>query len=97
MSTLTVDRPTVTPVTHETATGGPGESAHIVYAPDHLGVTPQALVLAARIEGFEVEALCGYTWVPVRDPAPLPVCEACLSAYQQDGANRDDRNELPDA
>jgi len=31
----------------------------------------------ARVLRFEVEALCGFRWVPSRDPQRYPVCEAC--------------------
>lgn len=76
----------------------PGDSSHIVMVPPgEPDTTPQAYVLRARIEGFPVTALCGYTWVPQRDPAPLPVCSRCLDIYHQPGDNRDDREELPDA
>jgi len=76
----------------------PTESAHIVMVPpDQTDDTPQAYVLRARIEGFPVTALCGHTWVPEKDPTPLPVCSRCLDIYQQPGKYRDERNELPDA
>ena len=47
---------------------GPGESA-------------AAKVLEARIMGTPVEALCGFVWVPARDPKQLPVCQACKETY----------------
>jgi len=25
--------------------------------------------------------LCGYTWIPYREPKGRPVCEACVEAY----------------
>lgn len=34
----------------------------------------------AVIEGTAVEALCGYVFVPSRDPN-LPVCPACKAVY----------------
>lgn len=57
--------------------------------------TAQALVLEARIEGFEVEALCGHRWIPSRDPKEYPVCERCMEIYQQPGNYRDERDQLP--
>lgn len=36
-------------------------------------------VTEAMVFGHEVEALCGYVWVPSRDPAGLPVCPKCKS------------------
>jgi hypothetical protein len=73
------------------------DSAHIVMVPDgEPDESPQAYVLRARIEGFPVTALCGFTWVPNRQAAGLPVCQECLDIYQQPGENRDDREDLPD-
>lgn len=75
-----------------------GASAHIVMVPpNEPDTTPQAYVLRARVEGFEITALCGHTWLPERDPAPLPVCSRCVDIYHQPGENRDDRNEMPGA
>ena len=85
-----------------TTTDEPVEAAHIVMVPGPMKalypeMTPQSYVLDARINGYPVVALCGYTWIPQKDPEPLPVCSACLDIYQQDGEHRDERNELPDA
>lgn len=75
-----------------------GTAAHIVMVPPgESDETPQAYVLRARVEGFPITALCGYTWIPGRDPKPLPVCSRCLDIYQQPGEHRDEREELPDA
>lgn len=80
-------------------TDDPGHASHIVYVPDELNTTPQALVLAARIEGFPVEALCGYTWIPFRDPVAYPVCEKCVEAYRNfpNATDPHDRERMPDA
>lgn len=86
-------------VEHQLATtDDPGAAAHIVMVPaGEPDQTPQAYVLRARIEGFPVTALCGYTWVPEKDPRDKPVCSGCLDIYQQPGDHRDERDELPDA
>lgn len=74
------------------------DSSHIVMVPkDAPEKTPQAYVLRCRIEGAPIQALCGYIWVPQKDPKNLPVCQACLDIYHQPGENRDDRENLPDA
>ena len=52
---------------------------HILNCPDGKAST-QAWITEARIEGLEVEALCGYRWVPERDPEKYSVCEACVGA-----------------
>ena len=62
---------------------GPGESA-------------AAKVLEARIYGTPVEALCGFVWVPSRDPQPLPVCQKCRSVYDLYRAFNDGLGETPD-
>lgn len=61
---------------------GPGESA-------------AAKVLEARIYGTPVEALCGFVWVPSRDPKQLPICEECKSIYDLYREFNDDLNETP--
>lgn len=74
----------------------PEESSHIVMVPPgEKDETPQAYVLRARVEGIPIQALCGHTWVPQRDPKPLPVCETCLNIYQNDPKGHGDRGELP--
>ena len=77
----------------------PGKASHIVLIPPHLRgkTTAQALVLKARIEGIEIEALCGHRWVPQRDPKTLPICERCLAIYKDDPRGHGDRDQLPDA
>ena len=62
---------------------GPGESA-------------VAKVLEARIYGTPVEALCGFVWVPSRDPKQLPVCQECKSIYELYRAFNDGLGETPD-
>jgi hypothetical protein len=54
-------------------------SAHIVKVGP--GESAAAKVMEARINGTPIEALCGYVWVPARDPRPLPVCPACKETY----------------
>jgi hypothetical protein len=56
-----------------------GPVAHIVKT--KRGEDAAAKVLAARIEGTPLEALCGHTWVPSRDPKQLPVCQKCKDLY----------------
>ena len=74
------------------------ESSHIVLHPKGAGdETPQSYILRARIEGFPVKALCGYEWIPKRDPLPLPVCATCMDLYQQPGKHRDERDNLPES
>ncbi len=74
--------PTATPevVTDESTELDPGQHAHIVKTEP--GVSAAAAVLEARVMGTPIEALCGYKWVPSKDPQRLPVCPACLEIYE---------------
>jgi hypothetical protein len=57
--------------------------SHYVNPPNNLhiyqpGMTSQEIVDIARMLSVEVRALCGYTWVPKRNPKRYPVCERCV-------------------
>lgn len=54
--------------------GDPDDYAHIV-AKDKLA--------DAIIFGTPITALCGFTWVPSRDPEGLPVCRECKRLYDE--------------
>ncbi len=56
------------------------ESAHIVFSPKP-DETHHAYVMRARVEGFAITALCGYTWVPNKQATGLPVCEECKEVW----------------
>jgi hypothetical protein len=73
-----------------TETGEP-TSAHIVKTKK--GENANAVVLEARIMGTPIEALCGFVWVPSRDPKQLPVCEQCKNIY---GMYKAFNGDLPD-
>jgi hypothetical protein len=44
--------------------------------------TAQAIVMEARVEGIPVTALCGYTWVPSRNPENHPLCSKCAEIFE---------------
>lgn len=78
------------------------DSAHIVMVPEgEPDQTPQAYVLRASIEGFPVTAICGYTWVPGKDPRKLPICAECKLLFDTTGSDLEHRHNtnggLPDA
>lgn len=57
--------------------------AHIVSPPEnaHLfqpGMEAQDIVDIARSMGYEVVALCGYKWVPKRNPDKYDACQLCM-------------------
>jgi hypothetical protein len=59
----------------------PEECAHIVRRSGALGAG--ALIVAAAESGMEVEALCGYRWVPKgHAPDDLPACVRCVEVWQ---------------
>lgn len=66
--TQTITDPEVTTET----TSVPGRFAHYVR---------KGRIVEAAIEGTPLEALCGYVWVPSRDPQSLPVCPPCKAVY----------------
>ena len=83
MSTVTqpqVTGPATTTVTDERDQTEDGPVAHIVKTKP--GEDAAAKVLAARVEGTPIEALCGHVWVPARDPKQLPVCQRCKDVYE---------------
>lgn len=53
-----------------------GDVAHYVISPND-DETNHAYVMRARLEGFPVEALCGYIWIPHKQASGLPVCPEC--------------------
>jgi hypothetical protein len=64
-----VSAPTISPITSDPELEqGEGRKAHIV---KREGVTD------AYVFGNPVEALCGYVWVPSRDPKQYPLCDLC--------------------
>lgn len=67
--------------------------AHIVKVED--GESAAAKVLEARIYGTQVEALCGYVWVPSRDPKQLPLCQKCKEVYDMYKAFNDGLHDQP--
>lgn len=68
--------PTLEPVVDDV---DPSRLAHIVHAPEGRA---GAVVTEARVMGLPVVALCGWRWVPSRDPERHPLCEKCAAIYQ---------------
>lgn len=65
----------------------PAARAHIV---DNLtnaevygsGLSATDIVEMARLAGTEVVALCGYKWVPKRNPLNHSTCEKCMAIWK---------------
>ncbi len=90
------------PVTDLRTTTDKSDAAHIVMVPDgEPDQTPQAYVLRASVEGFPITAICGWVWVPGKDPKRLPVCVECKDLFDTNGRDLQDRwntnGGLPDA
>lgn len=77
----------------ETTETGEPTAAHIVKT--KRGENAAAVVLEARVMGTPVEALCGFVWVPSRDPKQLPICEKCKGIYQMYKAFNDGLPDTP--
>ena len=84
---------TTTTETEQVPQTGKPQSAHIVKTAP--GENAAAKVLEARINGTPIEALCGYVWVPSRDPKQLPLCEECKEIYEMYRAFNDGLNDRP--
>ena len=61
---------------------------HIVNPPANLHIwTPdmsaQDIVDTARLNGWSVTALCGFTWVPKHNPEKYDTCSACMDIAQK--------------
>lgn len=41
-----------------------------------------ALILDAMVNGIHLTALCGYKWIPSRDPMKYPLCEKCAEIFE---------------
>lgn len=55
------------------------DEAHIVgpLYTDTGKISGATRITEAIFEGTPIEALCGYIWIPSKDPFPLPLCKAC--------------------
>jgi hypothetical protein len=69
------------PALDTVADSGEPIHSHIIDRGDS-EMSAEALILTARVTGTPVTALCGYTWVPSRDPQKHPVCPKCLEIFE---------------
>lgn len=67
----------VTTTECDTRTDKPAEHSHIVNCPPEWPTTA-AWLTEAIAKRLPVTALCGYVWVPGRNPLRFPVCPACV-------------------
>lgn len=92
-STETRTRPGVDPALDQVPETAEPDRAHIVKVGP--GENAAAKILEARVMGTPVEALCGFVWVPSRDPKQLPVCEECKNVYDMYRAFNDRLRDTP--
>jgi len=76
----------------ETETEEPTHAHIVKTAP---GENAAAKVMEARVMGTPIEALCGFVWVPSRDPKQLPLCPKCKEVYEMYRFFNDGLNETP--
>lgn len=69
----------VTQDSDRTETSDP-KQAHIIRATG--GESAAAKIMRARVEGTELEALCGHVFVPSSDASMLPMCKECQDIYE---------------
>jgi hypothetical protein len=72
---------------------GTPAAAHIMKTEP--GESAAAKALEARIYGYPVEALCGHRFIPSKNPASLPVCQACKEIYDAYRTFNDGLNDRP--
>lgn len=46
-------------------------------------IVPKDQITEAYVLGTPVTALCGFVFVPSRDPENYPLCQACKEAYDR--------------
>lgn len=93
MVSSTQTRPDVDIDIDEVTETGEPTRAHIVKVGP--GENAAAKSLEARVTGTPIEALCGYVWVPSRDPKRLPMCEECKNVYEMYRAFNDGLRDTP--
>lgn len=85
--------------TEQELQSGSGPKAHIVKRRPDDDRDAIVAVMDARLNGTPLEALCGYVWVPSRDPKSLPLCEECKAIFDLHGDLGDhgggDADDLP--
>ena len=81
--------------TDEDLKTGKPKVAHIIKTEP--GESAVAKATEARIYGFPVEALCGETFVPQRDPKKLPLCQVCKEIYDLYRAANEHLRETPNS
>lgn len=94
MSELTTAPVELVPDADEEVDTDEPRHAHIVKVGP--GETATAKILEARVMGTPLEALCGFVWVPSRDPKTLPVCQKCKSVYEMYRLFNDGLRDSPD-
>jgi hypothetical protein len=55
--------------------------SHIIERPAD-GRDAEVVIMEARVNGTPVTALCGYVWVPNRDPQKYPLCSKCEELFE---------------
>lgn len=75
-------------IPYEDTDDGKEHMTHLINPVDNLhiwqpGMTAKDIVFIARTTGQWVFALCGFKFVPERDPQKYPACQACFDIAGQ--------------
>lgn len=70
---MTALMPDLVVETDQTVTLDPGKCSHYIRKDKHAD---------AYVFGMEVEAICGYVWIPTRNPDKLPICQQCEAIHR---------------
>lgn len=70
-------------VPYDDTDDGKDHLTHIINPPNNThiwepGMEAQDVVAIARLKGWPVTALCGYKFVPKRNPERYDACQACM-------------------
>lgn len=87
---ISVDLPDLNPYDETEPSDGADHRTHIVNPEGNEHILPvtngkemQELVDIARFTEQEIVALCGYKWIPKRNPEKFDLCEACRLRAEQ--------------
>lgn len=53
-----------------------------IEGPDHAHYASKHNLVEAMIEGTPIVALCGYVFVPYRNPERFPICPKCAEIHK---------------
>jgi hypothetical protein len=65
---------------------------HTSYDPEkHAHYVKKKRIVDASVGGYEIEALCGYRFIPTKNPDKLPICPPCKEIFENGSEDERDR------